>query len=596
MKKVIFLITFALLFSLIAPISGYAETDAAKQEKAGNLLKEMEIIKGSGSGLATEAMVTREQAMIILARLMGQADKAEAFAYLPIFSDVAAGQYYSSQVCYAYSMGWTKGIGDGKFGTGMKVGIKSVMTMFLNALGYPSDWNKNDIMGDSEKLGLLKGIAVGSDPNRFLNRGEIFVMLLNALSTKPSGKEQILAQELKLEHKYFADKTVPSTTQAADTTTKAADKTSAAAKTTKPKETKPAGPKPVAASTYLYDDLKITFSEPVKAVKSNFVIKEGSRTIPEDKWTLSHSGNDLTFKFKNQHLHGKTINVEVSGVVSANKKVPMSTKYNIQATFKDYYDLVVVSQQAVSEKECKIKFTVPVLRIRKENMTISVDGQTVPDSAYSFSHFGADLKIVFNKGHYPKKDVAITYNGLETSSYRKLMTEAKTVTIDFTDFSVVETPYVLDETVPPAVITAEKEPAPATTTTAKATTTKATAVTTSAPATTTADKCAGVEAPKYQNVAVDNQNQTAVLRFKGVIAPVTKANFKVFLETGEQTDKFTVTTKIYEGEKLSDITIKLEQVYKAGIKIEYKDIADKECPNAKANGTINIKQIDIPIY
>jgi len=87
--------------------------------------------KGNDKGmfLPNDAL-TREQFVVVLARMAG-ADLSGYEGISP-FSDVKAGQWYSSAIAWASAEGYVKGIGNGRFGLGVKISREQLAQLFFN--------------------------------------------------------------------------------------------------------------------------------------------------------------------------------------------------------------------------------------------------------------------------------------------------------------------------------------------------------------------------------------------------------------------------------------------------------------------------------
>lgn len=83
-----------------------------------------------GMFLPDEAL-TREQFVVVLAR-MANADLSEYEGKDTGFTDVKEGQWYSASIAWANAEGYCKGIGNGKFGLGIKISREQLAQLFFN--------------------------------------------------------------------------------------------------------------------------------------------------------------------------------------------------------------------------------------------------------------------------------------------------------------------------------------------------------------------------------------------------------------------------------------------------------------------------------
>lgn len=189
-KRLAILIAFVLAINIIL-------ADSNKYEKVGAELKKLGVIAGDEQGRLLEySSLTREQSLVILARMMGEEKNAKATSYNTGFTDVKKGNYYTPYIEYAKLRGWTSGISPKEFGIGKSVNTKAMATFMLRALGYSADWQNEDIMKKAHGLGILKGIS--ATENDSIIRGEVFIMMQNTLNTNVSGTDETLARALGL--------------------------------------------------------------------------------------------------------------------------------------------------------------------------------------------------------------------------------------------------------------------------------------------------------------------------------------------------------------------------------------------------------------
>lgn len=137
---------------------------------------------------------TRQEAVVMLIRLLGREDEALSGSFRHPFSDVES--WADKYVAYAYAMGLTKGTASSTFGSGDVVSAAQFLTFTLRALGYSDStgdftWSRAPAFSDS--IGLTSGEFSGS--GSFL-RGDIAVISFNALSQTLKDKSTTLIQSL----------------------------------------------------------------------------------------------------------------------------------------------------------------------------------------------------------------------------------------------------------------------------------------------------------------------------------------------------------------------------------------------------------------
>ncbi len=195
-RMMIFLLVAAMLLSSLA----FAENSAmpVTDDRIGDLLKEWGIIRGDESGnLNGDMLLTREQAIVILNRMMKGADEADKMAAVSPYDDVAADHWAAKQIAYAKEKGWTNGIGDNLFGLGRSVTTQEFLTLILRTLGHEGDDVYATAMKMAEEYQLLAGTFTNRAKDK-IRRDDVFIIMYHALYTKPLGSDVILAEKIGL--------------------------------------------------------------------------------------------------------------------------------------------------------------------------------------------------------------------------------------------------------------------------------------------------------------------------------------------------------------------------------------------------------------
>ena len=186
MKKITAFIIAMLM--LITPVFAY---DGQLQNTAAQHLYDLGLFKGMATAdgsvdFALGETLTREQAVVLLIRLLGKEQEAYACNFPCSFTDVP--EWAVPYVGYAQVTGLTLGMGDGVFGSGQAVTGLQFLTFLLRALGYctPIDFVWTDACAMAEKVGLP---GVDFSGIKELTRGDAVVMCNRALGLKTkSGK------------------------------------------------------------------------------------------------------------------------------------------------------------------------------------------------------------------------------------------------------------------------------------------------------------------------------------------------------------------------------------------------------------------------
>jgi hypothetical protein len=178
------------------PMQSYA---ASPYQKEGDFLKDLGVLKGDNSGnLMLEQNLTREQMVVLISRLYGKEGEAESYLATNSFTDLSpASKYYIPFILWARDQGLIQGMTSSTFGVGQTVTTQQFQTVLLRALGYTDeakDWY--NVPAFANQIGLMKGLSF--NPDAKLNRGQVAVMLVNALSLNLKGTNSPLAFKLRL--------------------------------------------------------------------------------------------------------------------------------------------------------------------------------------------------------------------------------------------------------------------------------------------------------------------------------------------------------------------------------------------------------------
>lgn len=192
------LIALVMVFGLVS-----VHADGSKnlsEDEAGKKLKDWGALKGSKDGnLMKDEGLKREDAVLILIRMMGKEAEAEATPTLPGFKDIKD-RYYHPYIAFAQAQGWTEGRNKDEFGYGDYVTGDEFTALMLRALGYDYKGKLYSKVGDKAKeLGLLNGVNM--DKASKFRRGSAFVMMFNTLQQPKKDGEHKLSQVLGYEKK-----------------------------------------------------------------------------------------------------------------------------------------------------------------------------------------------------------------------------------------------------------------------------------------------------------------------------------------------------------------------------------------------------------
>ncbi len=167
-------------------------------------LSTLGLFMGSNKGFELEREPTRQEALIMLIRLLGEEKQALAFDGGTKFVDLtgwADGQKY---IKYGEHMGYANGDSDNTFSQGKVANVHTYLTFVLRALGYDDvvakdfQWGSTDVTL-AVKIGLLTDAQAQSIAKTGFMRDHVALISYNALYTKMKNSENLLS------HKLIAD-------------------------------------------------------------------------------------------------------------------------------------------------------------------------------------------------------------------------------------------------------------------------------------------------------------------------------------------------------------------------------------------------------
>lgn len=202
--RVRFALSLAFFYSLLM-LALPVHADESAEYKASldpvhisELLREYGAVLGSETGdLMTDYPLKREDAVILLLRMMGAYDEAASYRVEDLslkpypFKDVKK-DYYKPFILFAKDKSWIRGRSDGVFGFSDDVKGAEFAIMMLRALGYDPEYGVS--IAEAKSKGLLDGTHIEADQK--LIRGDAFIVMYNALMQKKQGSKQALVYEL----------------------------------------------------------------------------------------------------------------------------------------------------------------------------------------------------------------------------------------------------------------------------------------------------------------------------------------------------------------------------------------------------------------
>lgn len=197
MKRYISLLLSLTLLLSCTPISHAASEEAVQ---AAQSLYELGLFNGTGTnsdGTPTfdlDRAPTRQEAIIMLVRLLGKEDEAKAGNWETPFTDVD--NWAKPYVGYAYTNGLTTGTDNNTFGSADTVTASQYLTFVLRALGYESgtDFQWDKAWEKSDEIRLTDG-RYNAETAKFTRR-DVAVISNCALSANSKGQTKSLAEIL----------------------------------------------------------------------------------------------------------------------------------------------------------------------------------------------------------------------------------------------------------------------------------------------------------------------------------------------------------------------------------------------------------------
>ena len=191
-------LVLSLCLTALVPFAGAEESvwtrvDSAAAvvtaEQAAEALHALGLFQGTGVNAdgspqyELDRVPTRNQAVILLVRLLGKEDEARAGTWTTPFRDVPSGSVSAPYIGYAYAHGLTKGTTETTYSGTRPVTRNQYLLFLMRAMGYASHTQYADIpmstdqaAGVAEELDLLDGTDAGH-----FTRGDAAVLSYRAL-------------------------------------------------------------------------------------------------------------------------------------------------------------------------------------------------------------------------------------------------------------------------------------------------------------------------------------------------------------------------------------------------------------------------------
>jgi len=191
MKKVL-----AIVLVIALMLSTFVLTaSAASFENLAEELYELELFRGTEDGFALDRAPTRAQALVMLLRLLGLEEAAQASEYDNPFEDMQ-GHWALSYVTFAYENGLTTGTAADRFSPDALASAQVYVTFVLRALGYndqAGDFSFADALAFGTSVGVFDGML---DTGEFLRDHMVAVSYLALVAAPADGAFPTLLEQL----------------------------------------------------------------------------------------------------------------------------------------------------------------------------------------------------------------------------------------------------------------------------------------------------------------------------------------------------------------------------------------------------------------
>ncbi|HNY00225.1 MAG TPA: trypsin-like peptidase domain-containing protein [Oscillospiraceae bacterium] len=186
------LLAAALTAALTVPAFAWSGDEMAAADE----LYSLGLFKGTGEGYALDRAATRQEAAVMLVKLLGRQNAALTGHYSHPFSDVDA--WADDYVGYCYQKKLVSGYDKTHFGGGDSLTAAQYLTYILRVLGYgaDSDFNWSSPWALAEKLGLIDA-AFTRSASAPCTRGMLALITDSALKARFKGTSDTLGEYLQ---------------------------------------------------------------------------------------------------------------------------------------------------------------------------------------------------------------------------------------------------------------------------------------------------------------------------------------------------------------------------------------------------------------
>lgn len=195
MKKIIIaLIILSMVLSILVPVLSFTQGSYLSSART---LESLGILKGYSNGsLGVHDYLKRQDMVVLLSRLYSSEHIARNSLASHNFKDIR-NSFYDPYIGWAVRRRLISGRSNSSFGYNDHVTVQEFQTVLLRVLGYNEEaklWNTNPQL--AARIGIMKGLR--NNPRENLTRGQLSVMVLNALGTTSKGRTLTLGYILGL--------------------------------------------------------------------------------------------------------------------------------------------------------------------------------------------------------------------------------------------------------------------------------------------------------------------------------------------------------------------------------------------------------------
>ena len=175
------------------------QAGAVLYEDEARRLSAMGLFRGSNHGFELNRRPTRQEALIMLIRLLGEEDAALAYTGKASFTDLTGWPDGIKYVAYGESRGYTNGISATEFAQQSPAEGNVYFTYVLRALGYDDkagDFEYRQAMTKAMEVGLISQAQYAQMQQTGMLRDHMALVSYNALWVRCKGASQTLGQRL----------------------------------------------------------------------------------------------------------------------------------------------------------------------------------------------------------------------------------------------------------------------------------------------------------------------------------------------------------------------------------------------------------------